>query len=813
MAIRIHGKGHPMQYIIHLNEVNSSNIDIVGGKNASTGEMIQNLAHLGIKVPGGFATTVAAYKNFLEHHELNKKINQILAKLNTANVPALTKASAQIKRWILATPFSFEFEQAIARAYSELGNIAVAVRSSATAEDLATASFAGAQETYLNVKGLKNVLHAIKLVYASLFNSRAISYRQNHGFAHDQVALSVGIQPMVRSDKGTSGVMFTIDTESGFDKVILITGSYGLGETIVQGQVNPDEFVVYKPTLQQGKHAILQKKLGDKSLKMIYTTSKNPRESTKTVSVTEADRTRFCLSDDDIHSLAKQALLIEKHYGKPMDIEWAKDGIDGQIYILQARPETVKSLAVKEQIIEHYALTKKSKVLAEGQSVGQKIGSGVARIVLDQKNMHSVKAGEVLVTDMTDPDWEPIMKRSAAIITNRGGRTCHAAIVARELGIPAVIGCGNATKTIKNNETVTVSCAEGQTGYVYAGKLPYRVKKVSVKDMPKIPIKICVNMGNPGKAFETQFLPNEGVGLARLEFIISNIGVHPNAVLALDKLPKQLKKRIQQVTSAYKNPVEYYIEKLREGIAMIAAAFNPKEVIFRFSDFKSNEYANLLGGDAFEPHEENPMIGFRGASRYRDDKFKKCFELECKAFKRVRDEMGLVNAQVMVPFVRTVEELKEVINLIEGYGLKRGKNGLKIYMMCEIPSNAILAEEFLQHVDGFSIGSNDLTQLTLGLDRDSNLVANLFDERNDAIKKLLHRAITECNKQKKYSGICGQGPSDHPDFAEWLMQQGIQCISLNPDTIVETWLMLAEKYKPQAIGDSGNVVDLSPLTI
>lgn len=804
-----------MKYIVNLNEVNSSNVDLVGGKNASTGEMIQHLSQLGIKVPGGFAATVYAYKTFIEQNELNKKIHKMLTSLNISNVQALSKASSQIKRWILATKFTREFELEIAAAYSELGNTSVAVRSSATAEDLAEASFAGAQETYLNVKGLKNVLQAIKLVYASLFNSRAISYRQNHGFAHDQVSLSVGIQPMVRSDKGASGVIFTIDTESGFDKVILVTGSYGLGEAIVQGQVNPDEFVVYKPTLQEGKFAILQRKLGDKALKMIYTTTKDPRESTKTVSVSESERTRFCINDDDVQALAKHALLIENHYGRPMDIEWAKDGIDGQLYILQARPETVKSLANQEQVIEHYILSKKGKILAEGQSVGQKIGSGTARIVLDHKNMNAVKPGDVLVTDMTDPDWEPIMKRSAAIITNRGGRTCHAAIVARELGIPAVVGCGNATKTIKNNESVTVSCAEGHNGYVYAGKLPYRVKKVSVKDMPEIPVKICVNMGNPGKAFETQFLPNEGVGLARIEFIISNIGVHPNAVLGFDKLPKQLKNEIRRRTSAYKNPVEFYVEKLREGISVIAAAFCPKEVIFRFSDFKSNEYANLLGGHEFEPKEENPMIGFRGASRYRDDTFRKCFELECKAFKRVRDEMGLVNAQVMVPFVRTVEELREVVELIESYGLKRGKNNLKIYMMCEIPSNALLAKQFLEYVDGFSIGSNDLTQLTLGLDRDSSLVASLFDERNEAIKKLLHLAITECNNLQKYIGICGQGPSDHPDFAEWLMQEGIQCISLNPDTIVETWLMLAEKYKPQAISDkdSGSVIDLSPSAI
>lgn len=782
-----------MGYIINLKDVNAKHVDLVGGKNASIGEMIQNLADLGVKVPGGFATTVEAYQAFLKQNALNTKIYGLLAKLNVSHVKSLASASSQIRRWILNTPFTREFEKAIAAAYAEMGNPCVAVRSSATAEDLATASFAGAQETYLNVKGIKNVLHAIKLVYASLFNGRAICYRQNQGFDHEHVWLSVGVQPMVRSDKGASGVVFTIDTESGFDKVILITGSYGLGETIVQGQVNPDEFVVYKPSLQNGKDAILQRKLGDKAVKMIYTTAKDPRKSTKTIKVAESDRQRFCMNDADVHELARQALLIENHYGKPMDIEWAKDGVDGRLYILQARPETVKSFTNTEQMIEHYTLEKTSKVLAEGQSVGQKIGSGKARVVLDHKNMNAVKAGEVLVTDMTDPDWEPVMKRSAAIITNRGGRTCHAAIVARELGIPAVIGCSDATKVIKTGMEVTASCADGHAGYVYGGKLPYQVKRVSVKNMPPKPVKICVNMGNPGKAFETQFLPNDGVGLARLEFIISNIGVHPSAVLGFDKLPKPLKQAIARKTVAYKNPKEFYIEKLREGIAVIAAAFNPKEVIFRFSDFKSNEYANLLGGKEFEPHEENPMIGFRGGSRYRDKRFRKCFELECLALKRVREDMGLLNANVMVPFVRTVEEMREIIELIESCGLKRGQNGLKIYMMCEIPSNALLAEQFLQYVDGFSIGSNDLTQLTLGLDRDSSLVASLFDERNEAVKKLLKIAIDECNRQNKYIGICGQGPSDHPDFAEWLMQQGIQCISLNPDTIVETWLMLAEK--------------------
>lgn len=785
-----------MKYIIDLKDVNLTSIAMVGGKNASTGEMIQKLSQQGIKVPGGFAVTVEAYKKFLAQNDLDKKINHALSTLNVNNVASLNKRSAEIRRWIMATPFFPELIAEITQAYGALKNPTVAVRSSATAEDLPSASFAGQQETYLNIKGLKSLLQAIKLVFASLFTSRAISYRHHHNFDFEKIALSVGIQPMIRSDKGSSGVIFTLDTESGFDKVILITASYGLGEAIAQGSVNPDEFYVYKPTLETKKFAILQRRLGEKAIKMIYSKSTNPHDLIKKVPVTEAERLRYCITDEDVETLARYALLIEKHYKRPMDIEWAKDGITGELFILQARPETVKSRGLQKQEIEQHTLAKKGKILAEGQSVGQQIGEGNARIVLDLKNMQGVKPGDVLVTDMTDPDWEPIMKRASAIITNRGGRTCHAAIIARELGIPAVVGCGNATQTIKENEPVTVSCAEGQKGYVYAGKLPYVTNKVVIKDMPKLPIKICINLGNPDKAFDNQFLPNDGVGLARLEFIISNmIGIHPNAVLSYKTLPKPLQKEIKQKTAAYANPVEFYIEKLREGISMIAAAFAPKEVIFRFSDFKSNEYANLLGGNLFEPQEENPMLGFRGASRYRDKKFESCFELECKAFKRVRDEMGLINAQVMVPFVRTVHELQQVIDVIEKYGLKRGANGLKIYMMCEIPSNALLADEFLKYVDGFSIGSNDLTQLVLGLDRDSSIVASLFDERDEAIKLLLHKAIEACNKQGKYVGICGQGPSDHPDLAEWLMKEGIQSISLNPDTVVETWLLLAKKLE------------------
>lgn len=792
-----------MKYVINLNEINLSDLDIVGGKNASTGEMIQHLAPLGIKIPSGFATTVEAYKEFLSKNNINNKIDALLNNLKTSNIKLLNKTSLQIRRLILKSSFLPEMEKEIALAYADLKNTTVAVRSSATAEDLPTASFAGQQETFLNIKGLKNVLEAIKLVYASLFTSRAIAYRHHHKLDHQKFGLSVGIQMMIRSDKGASGVMFTIDTESGFDKVIMISASYGLGETIVQGRVNPDEFLIYKPALEANKFSILQRRLGEKAIKMIYTKTQKPAASLKTVSVSTSDRSRFCIDDKDIQILSHQALLIEKHYQKPMDIEWAKDGETGQIVILQARPETVKSQNQQDYMIERYilSLTKnKNKIITQGQSIGQRIGNGVARIILNPKKIRALSPGEILVTDMTDPDWEPLMKSAAAIVTNRGGRTCHAAIVARELGIPAVIGCNDATTHIKEGEAITVSCAEGQTGYVYAGKLSYIVNKVSIKDIPKLPVKLCINLGNPDKAFTHQFLPNDGVGLARLEFIIGNmIGIHPNAALQFKKLPIKLKQQILKKSTGYKNPVEFYIEKLREGISTIAAAFYPKEVIFRFSDFKSNEYANLIGGNLFEPEEENPMLGFRGASRYIDARFRECFELECKAFKRVRDNMGLNNAQLMVPFVRTVDEIQKIIQLIEANGLKSGENNLKIYMMCEIPSNIILAKEFLKYVDGFSIGSNDLTQLTLGLDRDSSLVASLFDERNEAIKILLHQVINECNKANKYIGICGQAPSDHPDFAQWLMREGIQSMSLNADTVVETWLLLARTLKSNSV--------------
>lgn len=785
-----------MKYVIALSKVNLSNIGLVGGKNASTGEVIQNLSKLGIKIPDGFATTTEAFNLFLAQNHLDKEINKLISKIKPSNIKMLTKTSEHIQQLIIATPFFPEFEDELSVAYSRLKNKTVAVRSSATTEDLSNASFAGAQKTFLNVKGLKNVSHAVKLVYASLYTSRAIAYRRDKHFDDVHSSISVGIQPMIRSDKAVSGVMFTLDTESGFDQVILINATYGLGEAIVQGSVNPDEFIVYKPALENGHMSILQRTLGEKTIKMVYTNSNVPEKSIKKTSVSRLEQLKFCITDKEVQMLAKQALLIEKHYGKPMDIEWAKDGNDGQIYILQARPETVTSQVNREQSIERYSLGKKGKILVQGQSIGQRIGKGHARVILDPKQMYSMKPGDVLVTDMTDPDWEPIMKIASAIVTNRGGRTCHAAIIARELGVPAVVGCQDATSKIVNNSFVTASCAEGQIGYIYAGDLPISVKQITVKDMPSIPLKLCMNIGNPERAFTSRFLPNHGVGLARIEFIIeSMIGIHPNAILSFNKLKSPLKQKISEKTSAYKNPVEYYIEKLREGISVISAAYSPYDVIFRFSDFKSNEYANLLGGDLYEPHEENPMLGFRGASRYCDNKFVKCFELECKAFKRVRENMGLTNAQLMIPFVRTVAELKEVLALIEKFGLKRGENGLKIYMMCEIPSNILLASSFLKYVDGYSIGSNDLTQLTLGLDRDSALVSSLFDERDEAVKMLLHMAIAECNKQGKYIGICGQGPSDHPDFAEWLMHEGIQCMSLNPDTLIETWLMLAEKFR------------------
>lgn len=784
-----------MENVIALENINQADIERVGGKNASLGEMHQHLANLGIRIPAGFATTTTAYEKFLAQQGLDKKIYQTLTKLPLDNIEALEKTSADIRQWILDTPFFRDFETDVIHAYSKLNgdaSISVAVRSSANAEDSPETSFAGQQETFLNIKNNNEVLQAIKKVFASLFTARSISYRNHNNISHDKVAISAGIQRMVRSDKGTSGVLFTLDTESGFDKVVLITAAYGLGEAIVQGAVNPDEFYVYKPSLQLGKSSILLRKLGKKTIKIIYDDQNHAKQTTKTVEVPENDRTRFCITDNDVLELAKQAMLIEKHYGKPMDVEWVKDGVDGKLYIVQARPETVKSQS--SQTAERFQLLEKGPVKAVGQSIGQHIGQGVARIVLNPKTMGVMQSGEVLVTDMTDPDWEPIMKLAAGIVTNRGGRTCHAAIIARELGIPAVVGCEHATTSIQPNEEITVSCAEGETGYAYSGLLKYKVEKILLEDMPRLSTKICINLGNPDKAFLYQSLPNDGIGLARLEFIIGNmIGVHPNAVLNFDRLPNDVKQAIQKKTMAYASPVEFYIEKLREGISTIAAAFYPKQVIFRFSDFKSNEYANLLGGKFFEPQEENPMLGFRGAARYIDQRFRDCFELECIAFKRVRDDMGLNNAQLMIPFVRTVEEIKNVIALMEKFGLKRGNNDLKIFMMCEIPSNVILAEEFLKYVDGYSIGSNDLTQLTLGLDRDSECVAKIFDERNDAVKALLQTTIAACNKAGKYVGICGQAPSDYPELATWLVQQGIHSLSLSPDSVIETWLLLAKK--------------------
>lgn len=786
-----------MQRIINLMDVNLSDVNLVGGKNASSGEMLSNLSQCGIKVPDGFAITTNVYREFLTQRGLDNDIAKIIKSIKINNIQHLNKASTEIRKKIIKTPFTSEFEKEIKSIYLPFRHTGVAVRSSATTEDLVNASFAGQQETFLNIRGIEHVLYAIKLVFASLFTSRAIVYRHHHRIDHQEVAMSVGIQPMIRSDKGASGVIFTLDTESGFDKVILITGTFGLGEAIVQGKVSPDEFYVFKPALEAGHFAILQRKLGDKKKKIIYSNEANPQRSIKQVSIPFSQQKIFCLSDNEVKELAQQALMIEKHYGRAMDIEWAKDGLSNEIYIIQARPETVQNKKRHdENILEQFELQKKGKILAKGQSVGQRIGFGNAKVIEDVKKIHLMKPGSVLVTDMTDPDWEPVMKQASAIVTNRGGRTCHAAIIARELGIPAVVGCGDATKRINNDETITVSCAEGHIGHVYEGKIPFTLNKINVSSMPEIPVKLCINMGNPDKAFSTQFIPNEGVGLARLEFIISNmIGIHPNALLSFHTLPKKLKQDIQRKIAAYANPIDFYIEKLREGISTIAAAFYPKPVIFRFSDFKSNEYANLLGGSLYEPKEENPMIGFRGASRYISAQFQPCFELECKALKLVREEMGLTNAQAMVPFVRTVDEMEKTIALIKKFGLERGVNDFKIYMMCEIPSNVLLAKEFLEYVDGFSIGSNDLTQLTLGLDRDSNLVASLFDERNEAIKSLLHKVILECKMKNKYIGICGQGPSDHLDFAQWLMNENIDAISLNADSIVNTWLKLARDKK------------------
>ncbi|WLQ15262.1 phosphoenolpyruvate synthase [Hahella aquimaris] len=784
-------------YIIWFESLGMGDIDKVGGKNASLGEMISNLAHAGVTVPLGFATTAHAYREFLQTEGLDKRIHDELAKLDVNDVVALAETGSRIRQWITDTPFPKQLDEAIASGVAKLQegnqNMAVAVRSSATAEDLPDASFAGQQETFLNIVGVDNIRHAVKEVFASLFNDRAISYRAHHGFEHSHVALSAGIQRMVRSESASSGVMFTLDTESGFKDVVFITASYGLGETVVQGAVNPDEFYVHKPTFEAGRPAVLRRNLGSKAIKMVYGDHGSAGKSVQTVNVDQEDRGKFSLTDAEIYELTRQALVIEKHYDRPMDIEWAKDGDDGKLYIVQARPETVKSRA--SAVMERYLLKEKGKVLCEGRSIGQKIGSGPVRVITNISEMDKVKDGDVLVTDMTDPDWEPVMKRASAIVTDRGGRTCHAAIIARELGIPAVVGCGDATELLQDGVNVTVSCAEGDTGMIYEGLLDFELQKNSVESMPKLPFKIMMNVGNPDRAFDFQALPNEGVGLARLEFIINRmIGVHPKALLNFDTLPRDVKQVVEKRISGYSSPVDFYIEKLVEGISTLAAAFYPQRVIVRLSDFKSNEYANLIGGTIYEPEEENPMLGFRGASRYISDSFRDCFELECRALKKVRNEMGFTNVEIMVPFVRTVGEAKQVVELLEQNELRRGDNGLRLVMMCELPANALLAEQFLEYFDGFSIGSNDLTQLTLGLDRDSGIVAHLFDERNDAVLRLLSMAIQACKNAGKYIGICGQGPSDHPDFAKWLMDQGIDSVSLNPDSVLDTWFFLAEKH-------------------
>ena len=773
-----------------------NDVERVGGKNASLGEMISNLAGAGVSIPNGFATTAQAYREFLAHENLADRINQALAVLDVDDVNALAKTGAEIRSWIISTPFQPALDQAIEATFAMMiadnPSMKVAVRSSATAEDLPDASFAGQQETFLNISGIENVKHAIKEVFASLFNDRAISYRVHQGFAHELVALSAGIQRMVRSETGAAGVMFTMDTESGFRDVVFVTAAYGLGETVVQGAVNPDEFYVHKPTLEADRPAILRRTRGSKLIKMVYADSSKPGRSVETVDVDPTERREFCVTDAEVEALARQALTIEKHYGRPMDIEWARDGDDGQLYIVQARPETVQSQQDGRQM-ERFVLKEKSDVLAQGRAIGQKIGRGTVRLVKGISRMDEVQPGDVLVTDMTDPDWEPVMKRASAIVTNRGGRTCHAAIIARELGIPAVVGCGDATELLEAGIDVTVSCAEGDTGHIYAGILDFDHRVTSVDGMPALPFKIMMNVGNPDRAFDFQRLPHAGIGLARLEFIINRmIGVHPRALMDYDTLPADLKEEIAERIGGYASPTDFYVEKLVEGIATLGASFAPERVIVRLSDFKSNEYRNLIGGPLYEPEEENPMLGFRGASRYISESFRPCFEFECRALKKVRDEMGLTNVAIMVPFVRTLEEAAAVIELLKQNGLERGQNGLEVIMMCELPSNAVLADEFLEYFDGFSIGSNDLTQLTLGLDRDSGIIAEAFDERNPAVKFLLSRAIAACNKAGKYIGICGQGPSDHPDLAFWLMEQGIDSVSLNPDTVLETWFFLAD---------------------
>jgi pyruvate,water dikinase len=791
-------------YVVNFDTLRMTDVEHVGGKNASLGEMISQLSKAGIRVPGGFATTAQAYRDFLSHGSLDARIEELLKTLDADDTDQLAQCGAQIRQWIVDTPFPKALETEIEAHYKQLvpagsGDLTVAVRSSATAEDLPDASFAGQQETFLNIQGFENVLVAMKHVFASLYNDRAISYRVHKGFDHASVALSAGVQRMARSDTGASGVMFTLDTESGFQDVVFITASWGLGEMVVQGAVNPDEFYVHKPMLRSGKQAVIRRSLGSKQQQMIFTNAAQAGKSVQIVEVSETDRHRFCLSDEDVTELARFATKIEEHYQRPMDIEWAKDGIDGKIYILQARPETVKSNKSAEGQ-ERYRLKQTSELLISGRAIGHKVGAGIVRIVKDSSEMSLVKPGDILVTDMTDPNWEPVMKRAAAIVTNRGGRTCHAAIIARELGIPAVVGCGSATDDLKDGAAVTVSCAEGDTGHVYSGILEIEVTSKERGEMPKSPVKITMNVGNPHLAFDFQSLPNDGVGLARLEFVINNmIAIHPRAVIEYPNIPSELKLQVEIASRGYASPKDFFIEKLVEGVATIGAAFWPKPVIVRLSDFKSNEYKKLVGGSRYEPDEENPMLGFRGASRYIAPSYRQCFDMECAAMKRVRDVIGLTNVEIMVPFVRTVDEASKVIDLLAANGLKRGENGLRLIMMCELPANALLADQFLEYFDGFSIGSNDLTQLTLGLDRDSGLVADSFDERNPAVKALLRMAIQACRKQGKYIGICGQGPSDHPDFAQWLMEEGIESLSLNPDTVVDTWIELANAAAAKSV--------------
>ena len=790
------------QNVIWFENLRMTDVESVGGKNASLGEMISQLTEKGVRVPTGFATTAEAYRTFLAHNGLSDRISQALAALDVNDVTELARVGKEIRQWILETPFPAELDADIETAWNKMvadagsDQISVAVRSSATAEDLPDASFAGQQETFLNINGLENVKEAMRHVFASLYNDRAISYRVHKGFAHDIVALSAGVQRMVRSDSGAAGVMFSIDTESGFEDVVFVTASYGLGETVVQGAVNPDEFYVHKPTLRAGKPAILRKTMGSKLIKMTFTDSAQAGKSVQVVDVPEQERKQFSISNEEITELAKYALIIEEHYGRPMDIEWGRDGLDGKLYILQARPETVKSQE-KEQgsSLRRYTISGNKTVLCEGRAIGQKVGQGRVRLVKDASQMDIVQPGDVLVTDMTDPDWEPVMKRAAAIVTNRGGRTCHAAIIARELGIPAVVGCGNASQVLQEGQEVTVSCAEGDTGLIYQGLLNVSVDEVALDNMPKSPVKIMMNVGNPELAFSFTNIPSEGIGLARMEFIINRqIGIHPKALIEFDKLDSDLQDEIRERIAGYPSPTDFYVDKIAEGVATLAASVYPRKAIVRMSDFKSNEYAGLVGGHLYEPHEENPMLGFRGAARYVSDDFKDAFALECKALKYVRDTMGLTNVEIMIPFVRTLHEAEQVIRILKENGLERGKNGLRLIMMCELPSNALLAEQFLKYFDGFSIGSNDMTQLTLGVDRDSGgSIAGTFDERNPAVKVMLHLAISACRKQNKYVGICGQGPSDHPDFAKWLTEEGIETISLNPDTVVETWMYLAKE--------------------